>query len=91
MQREEIIGKLREALAKVLDAPPAAIGPHSRLREDLGLDSFAALEMLFELEDQVGVKITREEASGLVTVEDVVSLIASLLDATAPAQKATGA
>jgi acyl carrier protein len=75
MTREEIIEKLRASLTKVLDTPPTEVALGSRLREDLGLDSFAALEMLFELEEQVGINVSREAAMQLRTVEDVVGFV----------------
>jgi acyl carrier protein len=75
MERDEIIEKLRASLGKVLDTAPLEVGPASRLREDLGLDSFAALEMLFELEEMVGIKIPQAAVMELRTVEDVLTYI----------------
>jgi acyl carrier protein len=58
-----------------------ALNPSTRLREDLGLDSFAALELLFELEDLVGVRIPQESAVTFETVGDVVTFIHATLAA----------
>jgi hypothetical protein len=44
------------------DATSAVVQESSKLREDLGLDSYAALELIFELEDQVGVRVSQEAA-----------------------------
>ncbi len=53
----------------------------ARLRDDLGLDSFAAVELIFELEDLVDVRITREAAATFRTVGDVVSHVMGELSA----------
>jgi acyl carrier protein len=95
MEREEIMENLRTALAKVLDVVPANLGPESRLREDVGLDSFAALELLFELEDRVGIKIPQADVMGLRTVDDVVLYVQRAQSGTLPpppeVAKVTGA
>ena len=46
-----------------------------RLIEDLGVDSFASLELIFELEDTLGIKILDSEVKKMITVGDVVTYI----------------
>ena len=43
---------------------------------DLGLDSPKALELLMALEDDLGIEISDEEAAALVTVGDILDLVA---------------
>jgi len=77
--REETVAALRAAFVKVTGQEPAGdFCEQLRLRDDLGLDSFAALELLFELEDRLGVRIPKEAAVGFQTVADVVSFVVSL-------------
>ena len=75
MQRDDILKTLESTLTKVMDAPPPDITLQTELRDGLGLDSFAALELMFELEDACGVTIPQESAAGFRTVEDVVVFI----------------
>lgn len=75
--REVIVSKMAEAFAKVTEKPieTNALGDGTKLREDLGLDSFAALELLFELEEMLNVRIPQEAAASFVTVGDVVAYV----------------
>ena len=47
--------------------------------ERLGIDSLAILEMLFDIEDRFGLKITEDMPQKLTTLQDVVLYIDSLL------------
>jgi acyl carrier protein len=91
--RDSVIETLRAALVKVTARDPASVSlaESTRLREDLGLDSYAAVELVFEVEDLAGVRITREAASSFQTVGDVVSCVIEQLSTTqAPAAPTTG-
>ena len=75
--KEVIVGKLRDAVVKVTERDPASIDlvDTAKLREDLGLDSFAALELIFELEEMLSVRIPQEAAATFQTVADVVAFV----------------
>ena len=75
--KEVIVGKLRDAFVKVTERDPASINliDTAKLREDLGLDSFAALELIFELEEMLSVRIPQEAAATFQTVADVVAFV----------------
>jgi acyl carrier protein len=45
----------------------------------LGIDSLAVLELLFDIEDRFGLKIKEDTPESLVTLQDVVLYIDSLL------------
>jgi acyl carrier protein len=81
--RDSIMDQLRTALISVTEGDPSSVvlAESTRLREDLGLDSFAALELIFELEEQAGVRISQEVASSFQTVGDVVSYVLTQLSA----------
>ena len=74
----EIENKVIKALRYVLGKKAGNIYLENRLVEDLGIDSFASLELIFELEDQLGIKIPDEEAKKLITVRDVVNYISAV-------------
>ncbi len=77
--RAMILDKLGTVLAEITAqaAPPPS--ESTRLREDLGLDSFAAIELVFEVEDQFDVRIPQNVAVGFQTIGDVVTYIAAEL------------
>ena len=80
---DSILEKINAALVKMStrESTSVVLGVSTKLREDLGLDSFAALELIFELEDQVGVRIPQEAAVSFQTVGDVVTYVVGELSA----------
>ena len=75
--RDTIMEKLLAAFVKVTgrEQGSVSLAESTKLRDDLGLDSFAAIELVFELEDMVGVRIPQDAASSFQTVGDVVSYV----------------
>ena len=91
ISRDHILEKISMVLVKVSEreATSVVLQESTQLREDLGLDSFAALELIFELEDQVGVRISQEAAVSFKTVGDVVTYVLGELSAAAQTQMAS--
>lgn len=50
------------------------ITPASRLREDLGLDSVASLELLSMIDDELGLCLEMEDVIGIETVGGILAL-----------------
>lgn len=91
--RDTITDKLLAAFVKVTgrEQGSVSLAESTKLRDDLGLDSFAAIELVFELEDMVGVRISQDAASSFQTVGDVVSyVIGQLSVAQSPAAESQG-
>jgi acyl carrier protein len=57
MDRKEIEQKIKEVLADRLDVNIAKIKLDSDLVEDLGMDSFTAVEVAFEIKEIFGVEV----------------------------------
>jgi acyl carrier protein len=53
---------VRLLLASFLKLEPARLQPDTRL-EELGLDSLAAVELIFEIEERFGVRVPSERAA----------------------------
>lgn len=90
--RDTIVEKLTEAFVKVTERDPGSVTilDETKLRDDLGLDSFAALELLFELEESCNVRIPQDAAATFQTVGDVVAYVQLQLSAPpAPVAKTT--
>ena len=68
---------VKDALVESLNIDGEGITPESRLKEDLEIDSLAAVELSLDLETEFDVEISDEELAALVTVEDIVKLIES--------------
>jgi acyl carrier protein len=73
--------KIRDRLARIIvdrinsGVAMAEIRWESNLRDDLGIDSLAAAELLFEIEQEFGAPVGTVDARSLVTVRDAVAAI----------------
>lgn len=70
--------KLLNVIAKVSGVEASHIRPDMDLVADLGMDSVKAMELLIELEDQLGIELAEEAQDGLTTVSALVDLIKTL-------------
>ncbi|MEU5551816.1 MULTISPECIES: acyl carrier protein [unclassified Micromonospora] len=58
---EAVVASVRTALAAVLKRDVATITPDTRLFDDLGLDSTSVLELLLELENELGAEFDPDD------------------------------
>ena len=75
MQRSDVLAMIRAALAEALELPEEEIREESRLGEDLEADSLDLVELLLEMEQRFGFRVSDEEAAEIETVGDAVDLI----------------
>ncbi|MHC4493411.1 MAG: acyl carrier protein [Planctomycetota bacterium] len=64
-----------ELIAKVTSHASDELKPEMDLIADLGVDSTKALQLLVEIEDNLGVEISDDEAETLNTVSDVCTIV----------------
>jgi len=76
MTRDEVMAKVREHLAAELDVPAGSITETTRFRDDLDADSLDLYELVMELEDTYGIRISEAEAARIETVGDAVDFVA---------------
>lgn len=70
-----ITSKIIQALASYLKRDPASITEAHHLRDDLGLDSVAVIELLFEIEERFKLQIPDQDLPGLSTVGTVAAYV----------------
>jgi acyl carrier protein len=78
----ELVDRARVILSRELNVDVSALLPNQRLREDLGMDSIIALNLIFAAERELEVVIKEEEVVALVTVQDLERLIDRFSDQT---------
>ncbi len=71
----EVSEKIIQALAEYLKRDAASIHSSHHLREDLGLDSMAVIEMLYRIEEVFNLQIPDEDLLGLTTVGQVAAYV----------------
>ena len=69
--------KVKEVLMEAINVDEDMIKMEANLKDDLGIDSLAAVELSLELETEFDVRMEDEELAKLVTVADIVSLLES--------------
>lgn len=75
MTREEVLNLVRDHLAEELEVDRESIGEATRFKDDLEADSLDLYELVMELEDRYGIKVSEEQAAGIGTVGDAVSFV----------------
>jgi acyl carrier protein len=78
MTPEEIRAKLATIIAEKVNSRISVqqIQWETRLRDDLGIDSLAVAELMYEIEDTFGTTLEETEPGTLVTIRDAVDAIA---------------
>lgn len=74
-QDAAIAARILTALAEYLKRDAATITPSHAMRDDLGLDSMATIELLFRIEEAFDLQIPDEDLQRLVTVGDVIAYV----------------
>ena len=78
--RAEVLAKVQEILVERLDVDPGDVTESAHLRDDLEADSLDLVELIMDLEEGFGVKISDEEAQSIGTVGEAVDFIVARAD-----------
>ena len=81
MERAEVLKLVRDHLSTELEVSPEKIQPETRFREDLDADSLDLYELVMELEDRYGIRVSEEEAADIKTVGDAVDFVCARVPA----------
>jgi acyl carrier protein len=81
MDRDIVLDKVRSHLAEELGVDAGSITDETHFRDDLEADSLDLYELVMELEDTYGVKMSEQEAEGILTVGQAVDFVAERAEA----------
>ena len=73
--REEVFERVKEVLSEQLGVDDNEITEEASFQEDLDADSLDLVELIMELEDQFGLKISDEDAQKIATVGEAVDYV----------------
>jgi acyl carrier protein len=74
---DELFEKVKKIIAEKLDVEEAKITAEASFRQDLGADSLDTYELVYALEEEMGIQIPDEKANEFETVGDAVEFIRS--------------
>ncbi len=74
---DELFEKMKKLIADKLEIDESKINMDSSFRNDLGADSLDTYELVYAIEEELGVSIPDEKANELETVRDAYEYIKS--------------
>jgi acyl carrier protein len=76
---DELFEKMKKLIADRLEIDESKITLESSFRQDLGADSLDTYELVYAIEEELGISIPDEKANEFETVKDALEYIRSQL------------
>ncbi len=74
---DELFEKMKKLIADKLEVDESKITMESSFRQDLGADSLDTYELVYAIEEEMGITIPDEKANEFETVKDALDYIRS--------------
>ncbi|MEX2443703.1 MAG: acyl carrier protein [Alkalispirochaeta sp.] len=74
---DELFEKMKKLIAEKLEIDEEKITPESSFRQDLGADSLDTYELVYAIEEEMGISIPDEKANEFETVGDALDFLKS--------------
>lgn len=74
---DELFEKMQKLIAEKLDLDPSKVTMDASFRGDLGADSLDTYELVYAIEEEMGIQIPDEKANEFETVKDAYDYIKS--------------
>ena len=74
---DELFEKIKKLIAEKLEVEEDKISMEASFRQDLGADSLDTYELVYAIEEEMGITIPDEKANEFETVGDAVNFIKS--------------
>ena len=74
---DELFEKMQKLIADTLEVEESKITLDANFRQDLGADSLDTYELVYAIEEELGVSVPDEKASEFETVRDAYEFIKS--------------
>jgi acyl carrier protein len=74
---DDLIAKMKKLIAEKLEVEEDKIKMESSFRQDLGADSLDTYELVYAIEEEMGISIPDEKANEFETVQDAINYIQS--------------
>lgn len=79
MESKEVFEKVKALIAEKLEIDASKITMEASFRKDLGADSLDTYELVYAIEEELGVSIPDEKANEFETVKDAVDFLSTQL------------
>ncbi|HKJ85855.1 MAG TPA: acyl carrier protein [Spirochaetia bacterium] len=74
---DELFEKMKKLIAEKLEIDESKITMDSSFRQDLGADSLDTFELVYAIEEELGIEVPDEKANEFETVRDALDFIRS--------------
>ncbi|MFP4114227.1 MAG: acyl carrier protein [Spirochaetota bacterium] len=74
---DELFEKMKKLIAEKLEIDESKITLDSSFRQDLGADSLDTFELVYAIEEELGIEVPDEKANEFETVRDALEFIKS--------------
>lgn len=81
MERKDIEERVKRVISETAKIDEKKITGLSSLQEELGIDSFMAVEIAYHAEEAFGIQLPDSELQNFKTVDDIVKAVQKILSA----------